>query len=109
MSLIEPAQVSTGFAAKIHKLPPSGSPYRDRVRRFIDRDNELIKSAPSPEVASARCAEVILADKPKLLNQIDYKSTFFLGINQYLPQRVKDEILVRYMQIEEGRQPSRGA
>jgi short-subunit dehydrogenase len=29
VALIEPAQVSTNFAAKIHVLPPEGSPYRE--------------------------------------------------------------------------------
>ena len=48
VALIEPAQVSTSFAAKIHVLPPENSVYRDRARRFIERDNELIKTAPTP-------------------------------------------------------------
>ena len=33
MAIIEPAQVSTKFASKIHKLPPDGSPYRSEERR----------------------------------------------------------------------------
>ncbi len=101
VALIEPAQVSTGFAAKIHKLPPEGSPYRARVKRFIDRDNELIKTAPNPQRAAEKYVEVILSKRPKLFNQIDFMSTFFLTLNQVLPASVRDAILVNHMDIKE--------
>ena len=100
VALIEPAQVSTTFAAKIHKLPPEGSPYRDRARRFIEKDEELIKTAPDPVQAAEKVVKVVMRDKPRLHNQIDYMSTFFLGLNKYLPRSIRDRILLRHMDIE---------
>ena len=99
VALIEPAQVSTTFAAKIHKLPPEGSPYRDRARRFIERDNELIKSAPNPVQAAERIVRVMGQEKPRLHNQIDFMSTLFLGMNRYLPRSIRDWILLKHMDI----------
>jgi len=100
VALIEPAQVSTGFAAKVHKLPNEGSPYRERVKRFIERDNELIKDAPDPERAAAKYVEVISSKNPKLFNQVDFMSTFFLTLNKYLPAWVRDRILIKHMDIK---------
>lgn len=100
VALIEPAQVSTGFAAKIHALPEEGSPYRDRVRRFIERDEDLIKKAPDPELAADRIVKVIMSDKMPLFNQIDFQSKFFLCLNQFLPRGVRDAILVNHMDIK---------
>lgn len=100
VAIIEPAQVSTSFAAKIHVLPPEGSPYRERARRFIERDNKLIKTAPTPEYAAGKIVKVVLAEKMSLFNQIDFMSTFFLWINQVLPRRIRDAILVNYMNIK---------
>lgn len=100
VALIEPAQVSTGFAAKAQKLPEPASPYRERAKRFIDRDNELIKSAPNPDRAAEKYVEVITSESPKLFNQIDFMSTFFLALNQFLPVAIRDRILVRHMDIE---------
>jgi len=99
VALIEPAQVSTTFAAKIHKLPPEGSPYRDRARRFIERDNELIKSAPNPVQAAERIVRVMGQEKPRLHNQVDFMSTLFLGMNRYLPRSIRDWILLKHMDI----------
>jgi short-subunit dehydrogenase len=100
VALIEPAQVSTGFAAKVHKLPGEGSPYRARVKRFIDRDNVLIKDAPDPDRAAEKYVEVIASEHPKLFNQIDFMSTFFLTLNRFLPAKIRDRILVHHMDIE---------
>ncbi len=100
MAIIQPAQVSTSFAAKIHKLPPEGSPYRERVKRFIDKDNELIKTAPNPEFAGNVIFKVLKEKKLKLRYQIDFMSTFFLGLNRYMPKGVRDFILVNYMDIK---------
>jgi short-subunit dehydrogenase len=100
VAVIEPAQVSTTFAAKIHKLPPEGSPYKERAARFIRRDEELIKTAPTPPQAAAAIARVIESRSPKLFNQIDFKSRMFLGLNRVLPQRARDEILLRQMDIK---------
>jgi short-subunit dehydrogenase len=99
VALIEPAQVSTSFAAKIHKLPPEGSPYRERAGRFIKKDEELIKTAPTPPQAAATIVRVINAKNPKLFNQVDFKSRVFLSINKLLPQGIKDAMLLRTMDI----------
>jgi short-subunit dehydrogenase len=99
VALIEPAQVSTNFATKIHQLPPEGSAYRDRVGRFIKRDEDLIKTAPTPLRAAQRIVKVVLSKNPKLRNQVDFTSTFFLFINRVLPKRVRDAILLRHMDI----------
>ena len=100
VALIEPAQVSTTFAAKIHVLPPEGSAYRDRARRFIERDDELIKTAPTPPVAARKIMKIIEAKKPALFNQIDFMSSFFLWLNQFLPRSLRDAILVNHMNIK---------
>lgn len=100
VALIEPAQVSTDFAAKIHKPPREGSPYRNRVNRFIRRDQELIKKAPTPVQAARRIIRVIESKKPNFRNQIDVASTFFLYLNRFLPKRLRDMILLRHMDIK---------
>jgi short-subunit dehydrogenase len=99
VAVIQPAQVSTTFAAKIHKLPPEGSPYRERAARFIKRDEELIKTAPTPPEAAAAIVKVINSRNPKLFTQIDLKSRAFLSLNKVLPRRIRDEILLRQMDI----------
>ncbi len=100
VALIEPAQVSTAFAAKIHRLPPDGSPYRDRARRFIERDEELIRGAPDPVQAARKILKVIERKKPALHNQVDFMSTVFLGLNRFLPRAFRDRILLKHMHIE---------
>jgi short-subunit dehydrogenase len=100
VAIIEPAQVSTTFAAKIHKLPPEKSPYRDRVKRFIDRDNELIKTAPSPEAAAQTIVKIVEKDRPKFYNQLLFADSFLMKLNRFLPKRVKDSILEGYMKIK---------
>jgi short-subunit dehydrogenase len=100
VALIQPAQVSTSFAAKIHKLPPEGSPYRERAGRFIRRDEELIKTAPTPPQAAADIVRVITSKNPKLHNQIDLKSKVFMALNRMLPRRIRDAILLRQMDIK---------
>lgn len=100
VALIQPAQVSTSFAAKIHVLPPDGSPYRDRVKRFIDKDEELIKTAPTPKEAAREFVKVIKARNPKLNNQVDNKSGVFMALNKILPAKIRDEILLNHMGIK---------
>jgi short-subunit dehydrogenase len=100
IAIIEPAQVSTGFAAKIHILPSEGSPYRERAGRFIKRDEELIKTAPNPDFAADKITRVVLADKPPFYNQIDFQSKLFLWLNQFLPRKLRDAILVNHMDIK---------
>jgi short-subunit dehydrogenase len=99
VALIQPAQVSTSFAAKIHQRPSAGSPYSERVDRFIKRDEELIKTAPSPAQAAAAIVRVMRARNPKLHNQIDLKSTVFLALNRLLPRALRDAILLHQMDI----------
>jgi short-subunit dehydrogenase len=100
VAMIEPAQVSTTFAAKIHWLPPEGSPYRERVKRFIDRDNELIKTAPDPVKAAKMIIKTINKDKPSLYSQFAFRDSFFLFINKVLPRKIRDGILVNFMKIK---------
>jgi len=101
VALIEPAQVSTSFAAKIHVLPPEGSPYRDRVRRFIDRDDQLIRTAPDPVQAAEKIVKVLERPAPRIHNQVDFMSTLFLALNRFLPRFVRDRILLSHMNIQE--------
>ena len=99
VALVQPAQVSTQFAAKIHTLPHEGSPYRERARRFIARDEVLIKTAPDPATAAEQILRVVRAPTPKLHNQIDTQSRVFLLLNRFLPQRVRDRLLLGQMDI----------
>jgi NAD(P)-dependent dehydrogenase (short-subunit alcohol dehydrogenase family) len=99
VALIQPAQVSTGFAAKIHQLPPEGSPYRERVARFIRRDEELIRTAPDAVSAAAAVVKVIQSPDPSLHNQVDAKSRFFMTLNRVLPGKLRDAVLLRQMDI----------
>ncbi len=101
VALIEPAQVSTGFAKKSLKLPEPTSPYYERAMRFIERDNELVESATTPGVAAAKIAAVLLAEKPKLFNQVDTMSSIFFFLNQHLPTKVRDRILLNHMRIND--------
>ena len=100
VAIIEPAQVSTTFAAKIHALPPEGSPYRERAGRFIDRDNELIRTATTPDQAARKIFKVLQSDNPKLHNQVDFMSSFFLFLNWILPKKIRDMILLNHMDIK---------
>jgi len=101
VALIEPAQVSTGFAQKSLKLPEPTSPYYERAMRFIQRDNELVRNATTPDVAAAKIAAVVLAEKPKLFNQVDTMSSIFFFLNQHLPTKVRDRILLNHMRIKD--------
>jgi short-subunit dehydrogenase len=100
VALIEPAQVATGFAQKSLKLPEPSSPYYERAMRFIERDNELVRNATSPRAAAERIAAVVLAEKPKLFNQVDTMSSIFFFLNQYLPTWARDAILLNHMRIK---------
>jgi len=99
VALIQPAQVSTSFAAKIHTLPPEGSPYRERAARFIRKDEELIKSAPTPTQAAAEIVKIMKSENPRLFNQLDFRSTVFLLLNRFLPTSIRDAILLSQMDI----------
>lgn len=99
VALIQPAQVRTNFASKIHQLPAEESPYRERVGRFIARDEELIKTAPTPLQAARKMVQVIHQQRPASRQQVDFMSTFFLALNRFLPERWRDAILLRHMNI----------
>ncbi len=100
VALVEPAQVSTSFAAKIHVLPCEGSCYRDRARRFIERDDKLIKTAPKPLDAAEKIVKIIHVNKLKMHYQVDTMSSIFLVLNRFLPARVRDGILINHMDIK---------
>ncbi len=100
VAIVQPAQVSTDFAAKIHHLPKEGSPYRERVKRFIDKDNELIKTAPTPVQAAQKIVRLIYRKNPCRFNQVDFMSTFFLFLNRILPMKLRDMILINHMDIK---------
>ena len=99
VALIEPSQVSTRFAAKIHVLPPEGSPYRERVRRFIARDEVLIQTAIDPAAAADQIVRIVHTSAPKLHNTLDQKSRMFMALNRFLPRALRDAILLRQMDI----------
>lgn len=101
VALIEPAQVATGFAQKSLRLPDAASPYYERAMRFIERDNELVRNATTPRAAAERIAAVVLAEKPRLFNQVDTMSSVFFFLNQHLPTRLRDAILLRHMRIND--------
>jgi NAD(P)-dependent dehydrogenase (short-subunit alcohol dehydrogenase family) len=75
------------------------SPYRERVRRFIARDEELIQTALDPVAAAEQILRVVTSPKPRLHNALDAKSRFFLALNRFLPERIRDAILLRQMDI----------
>jgi NAD(P)-dependent dehydrogenase (short-subunit alcohol dehydrogenase family) len=99
VALIQPAQVRTNFASKIHQLPAEGSPYRERAGRFIARDEELIKTAPTALQAARKMVRVIHQERPASRNQVDFMSSFFLWLNRFLPEGWRDAILLRHMDI----------
>lgn len=80
-------------------MPEPASPYYQRAMRFIKRDNELVRNAATPQVAAEKIAAVVLADKPKLFNQVDTMSSIFVFLNQHLPTRVRDAILLNHTRI----------
>jgi NAD(P)-dependent dehydrogenase (short-subunit alcohol dehydrogenase family) len=100
VAVVRPAQVSTTFAAKGRVLPAETSPYRDRARRFVERDEALIKSAPTAARAAATITEVVEAERPPLATQIDAASTVFLWLNKLLPAGLRDAILLRHLGID---------
>lgn len=100
VAIIQPAQVSTNFSAKTRQLPPEGSPYRERVRRLVGRDNELIKAALTPVQAAQKIVKVIEQEKPRRFNQMDFMSTLSLFFNRILPMNIRDMLLVNHMDIK---------
>jgi short-subunit dehydrogenase len=99
VALIEPAQVSSSFAAR-RNPPAEGSPYRERATRFIERDNALIKGAHTPAQAAETIVKVINSKNPKFFNEIALRDRMFMSLNRVLPYRMRDAILVRQMDIK---------
>ena len=100
VALIEPAQVSTSFAAR-RKPPAEGSPYRERAIRFIERDKALVSGGSTPAQAAAAIVKVINSKNPKFFNAIAIKDRVFMSLNRVLPYQMRDAILVRHMGIRE--------
>jgi short-subunit dehydrogenase len=98
VALIEPAQVSTSFAAG--RVPPvEGSPYRERAIRFIERDKVLVSGGSPPAQAAATIVRVINSRNPNFHNEITLKDRVFMSLNRVLPYRMRDAILARHMDI----------
>jgi short-subunit dehydrogenase len=98
VALIQPAQVSTSFAAR--RVPPAeGSPYRERAIRFIERDKVLVRQGLAPTQVAATIVKVIRSRNPNFFNEIIFRDRAFMSLSRVLPYRVRDAILVRHMGI----------
>jgi short-subunit dehydrogenase len=98
VALIQPAQVSTTFAAK--RVPPAeGSPYRERAIRFIERDKVLVRQGLAPTQVAATIVRVLNSNSPNFFNEITLNNRVFMSLNRVLPYRVRDAILARHMDI----------
>jgi short-subunit dehydrogenase len=100
VALIEPAQVSSSFAAK-RKPPAEGSPYRERAIRFIERDKILVSGGSTPAQAAATIVKVINSTNPNLHNEITLKDRAVMSLSRVLPYKLRDAVLVRHMGIKE--------
>jgi len=99
VALIEPAQVSTTFAAK--RTPPQeGSPYRERATRFIERDKILVRQGLAPTQVAATIVRVINSKNPNFFNEITLRDRIFMSLLRVLPYKLRDAILVRHMGIK---------
>lgn len=100
VGLIEPSIVVTDLTAGIHTVPPVGSPYRERIERFLAKDREMKKDAMLPAHAAQKIVKIIRAKRLKLHNRIDFTSALFLSIDKFLPAVVRDGILLKQMDIK---------
>jgi short-subunit dehydrogenase len=100
VALIQPAQVSTTFAAK-RQPPQEGSPYRERATRFIERDKVLVRQGLAPGQAAAAIVKVINSKNPNLYNEITLKDRVTMSLGRVLPYKLRDAVLVRHMGIKE--------
>jgi short-subunit dehydrogenase len=98
VALIEPAQVSSSFAAN-REPPAEGSPYRERAIRFIERDKVLVSRGSTPAQAAAAIVRVIRSKNPSFFNEITVKDRVFMSLSRVLPYRVRDAVLARHMGI----------
>jgi short-subunit dehydrogenase len=99
VALIEPAQVSSSFAAG-REPPAEGSPYRERAIRFIERDKVLVSGGSTPAQAAAAIVKVINSKNPNFFNEIALRDRVFMALNKVLPYKLRDAILVRHMGIK---------
>jgi len=100
VALIEPAQVSTSFAAR-RVPPPEGSPYRERATRFIERDKVLVRKGLTPTQVAATIVKVINSKNPNFFNEITIRDRAMMSATRVMPYRVRDAVLVRHMGIKE--------
>ena len=100
VALIEPAGVSSSFAAK-RKPPAEGSPYRERAIRFIERDKVLVRQGLAPGQAAAAIVKVINSKNPNLYNEITLKDRVVMSLSTVMPYKLRDAVLVRHMGIKE--------
>ena len=99
VALIEPAQVSTTFAAR--RVPPQeGSPYRERATRFIERDKVLVRQGLAPTQVAATIVRVINSRNPSFFNEITLRDRVFMSLSRALPYQIRDAVLVRHMGIK---------
>jgi len=100
VALVQPAQVSSAFAEKSHRMPPENSPYYRRAKKFLEKDAEHVKTAPTPKEAARKIVRIVNDRNPKLQNQIEAKSTMLLVLNKVLPTRMRDSMLLNHMDIK---------
>ncbi len=100
VGLIEPSIVITDLTAGIHTLPSAGSPYRERIARFLAKDHEMKKDAMLPARAAQEIVKIVKGKRLKLHNRIDFTSSVFLSIDKFLPMSVRDGILLNQMNIK---------
>jgi|GEM_PF-159891 len=100
VGLVEPSIVKTELTAGIYGLPPAGSPYRNRIERFIAKDREMKNKAMTAERAAQEIVRIIKGKRLKLHNRIDPASAVFLAIEKFLPAGVTDGILLGQMDIK---------
>ncbi len=100
VGMIEPSIVATDLTKGIYAVPPAGSPYRERIQRFIAKDRELKKGAMGPAQAAEKIVKIITGKKLRLHNRIDATSALFLSIDKFLPAGLRDGILLGQMDIK---------
>lgn len=55
----------------------------------------------APRAVAEKIAAVVLADNPRLFNQVDTMSSVFFFLNQHLPTKLRDAILLSHMRIRD--------
>ena len=60
----------------------------------------MIKTAPNPPQAARRIVKVLDSPNPKLFNQVDFQSKFFLALNRFMPRNIRDMLVNSVMNIK---------